>query len=74
MNCFSDLALGPKLTDQDRSDWVQRFRPEFGDGFLRVVLGPTFAPDGKAGCFLAAGNTKTSCIDNALTGYLVRLA
>ncbi len=74
MNCCSDLALGPKLTDQDRSDWVQRFRPEFGDGFLRVKLGPTAAPDGKAGCFLAAGNTQTTCIDNALTGYLVRIS
>lgn len=70
----SEMSVQPQITEQDRLDWVKRFSPVFGDGFLRVVLGPAAAPDGKAGSFLAAGTTQSSCIDNALTGFLVRLS
>lgn len=63
-----------KHTDTERLDWVLRKEPEFGEGFLRIWMGPMAAEDAgfgaHGGYYIAEGNSKREQIDNAMSGQL----
>lgn len=76
INCLDrfDMPLQTAPTEADRQAWVEKFCPEFRDGYLRVRLNGAAAPGGEAGQFMAVGNDRATCIDNAIAGFLVRLS
>ncbi|HBO5514613.1 TPA: hypothetical protein L4559_003508 [Pseudomonas aeruginosa] len=61
-------------TDIERLDWVLLREPEFGEGYLRIWMGPMAAEaagfSAVGGYYIAEGDTKRECIDNAMSGRL----
>lgn len=61
-------------TDIERLDWVLLKEPEFGEGYLRIWMGPMAAEaaglKSVGGYYIAEGSTKRECIDNAMAGNL----
>lgn len=67
LNITEGISMA-EFDDTDRLNWVLSHSPEFEEGFMRVWLGPSSAPDGLCGHYITRGDSERECIDKALMG------